>query len=101
MLPHRIIVSIDNDGVADLQWDRMVSDLRELGKLSNCIAICDVSESMTGEPMEVSVALGLLISELSGEPWHHRLITFSRRPELHQITGNNHVENTYFICQMH
>jgi hypothetical protein len=101
VLPHEIISSIDSDGVADLQWDRMVSDLRALGKLSNCIAICDVSGSMTGLPMEVSVALGLLISELSDEPWHHWLITFSKRPELHQIAGKTLWEKTNFIRRMH
>ncbi|CAL5054082.1 unnamed protein product [Urochloa decumbens] len=100
LLPHQIIESIDSDGVADLQWERMVSDLRALGKLSNCIAICDVSGSMYGEPIEVSVALGLLVSELSDEPWHHRLITFSERPELHQITGETLREKTNFIRRM-
>jgi hypothetical protein len=101
VLPHEIISSIDSDGVADLQWDRMVSDLRALGKLSNCIAICDVSGSMTGLLMEVSVALGLLISELSDEPWHHWLITFSKRLELHQIAGKTLWEKTNFIRRMH
>nr|CAB3471032.1 unnamed protein product [Digitaria exilis] len=101
LLPHEILASIDGDGVADLQWARMVSDLRELGKLSNCIAVCDVSGSMHGLPMDVCVALGLLVSELSDEPWHHRLITFSERPELHQITGKSLWEKTDFIRQMH
>jgi hypothetical protein len=53
VLPHEILASVeyadDEDiKVADLQWQRMVSDLRSLGKLSNCIAICDVSGSMYG-----------------------------------------------------
>ncbi|KAG2607621.1 hypothetical protein PVAP13_4NG262100 [Panicum virgatum] len=83
LLPHEILVSIGTDSVADLQWERMVADLRALGKLNNCIAVCDVSGSMEGEPMDVCVALGLLISELSDEPWHHRVITFSSVPQLH------------------
>ncbi|KAF8658579.1 hypothetical protein HU200_059040 [Digitaria exilis] len=100
LLPHQIIASIDDEGVADLQWERMLSDMRELGKLGNCMAICDVSGSMHGEPMDVSVALGLLISELSDEPWRHRLITFSRRPELHLIRGETLMEKTDFIRRM-
>ncbi|RLN11953.1 hypothetical protein C2845_PM09G20240 [Panicum miliaceum] len=71
------------------------------GKLSNCIAICDVSGSMSGLPMDVCVALGLLISELSDEPWHHRLITFSERPEMHLITGKTLRQKTNFIRRMH
>ncbi|CAN6170153.1 unnamed protein product [Urochloa humidicola] len=103
LLPHEILasVSVGGSGVADLQWERMVTDLRALGKLSNCIAICDVSGSMTGLPMDVCVALGLLVSELTDEPWRHRLITFSERPELHLITGNTLWEKTIFIRRMH
>ncbi|WMV47986.1 hypothetical protein MTR67_041371 [Solanum verrucosum] len=65
LLPHEIIASLnDSTGteVAELQWERMVNDLAKKGKLTNCMAICDVSGSMNGTPMEVSVALGLLIS---------------------------------------
>jgi hypothetical protein len=47
VLPHEILASVeyadDEDiKVANLQWQRMVSDLRELGKLSNYIVICGV-----------------------------------------------------------
>jgi hypothetical protein len=94
LLPHDILASVDGDGVADLQWERMVDDLRALGKLSNCFAICDVSGSMSGLPMDICVALGLLISELSDEPWHHPLITFSERAEMHLITGKTLGEKT-------
>lgn len=51
----------------------------------NCLAICDVSGSMDGTPMDASVALGLLISELSEEPWKGKLITFSHDPQLQVI----------------
>ncbi|KAG5588151.1 hypothetical protein H5410_048585 [Solanum commersonii] len=68
LLPHEIIASLNDSTraeVAELQWERMVNDLAKKGKLTNCMAICDVSGSMNGTPMEVSVALGLLISQLS------------------------------------
>ncbi|KAJ1260158.1 hypothetical protein BS78_10G211100 [Paspalum vaginatum] len=100
LLPHEILESIDTDGVADLQWQRMVADLREVGKLNNCIAVCDVSGSMYGLNMDVCVSLGLLISELSDEPWHHRVITFSSRPQLHLISGETLREKTDFIRRM-
>ncbi|GER26077.1 hypothetical protein STAS_01692 [Striga asiatica] len=72
LLPHEIVAGLkdgDNGQVAELQWRRMVDDLAKKGKMSNCLAICDVSGSMMGVPMEVSVALGVLVSELSEEPW--------------------------------
>ncbi|CAN1294562.1 Uncharacterized protein L728 [Linum perenne] len=70
------------------------------GKLSNCIAVCDVSGSMSGIPMEVCVALGLLVSELSEEPWKGKVITFSENPEMHLVEGSSLKEKTEFIRRM-
>ncbi|XP_051194809.1 uncharacterized protein [Lolium perenne] len=101
LLPHQIVESLGDDGgVADLQWQRMVDDMRALGKLTNCLAVCDVSGSMSGLPMEVCVALGLLVSELSDEPWRGRVVTFSEHPEIHRITGDTLSEKTGFVRAM-
>ena len=102
LLPHEIIKSLDEDGgqVAELQWERMVSDVAKKGKLRNCIAVCDVSGSMDGTPMEVCVAMGLLVSELSEEPWKGKLFTFSQDPQLHLIKGDTLLAKTEFIRKM-
>ena len=103
LLPHEIIGCLwDGDGgeVAELQWSRMVSDMLSKGKMKNCLAVCDVSGSMGGVPMEVSVALGLLVSELSEEPWKGKVITFSEYPQLHLIEGDGLWEKTEFIRRM-
>jgi hypothetical protein len=103
LLPHEIIRFLndgDGDEVAELQWERMVGDLAKKGKLTNCIAVCDVSGSMEGTPMEVCVALGLLVSELSEEPWKGKVITFSENPELHLIEGDSLQAKTEFISTM-
>ncbi|KAM5571117.1 hypothetical protein ABKV19_011637 [Rosa sericea] len=103
LLPHEIIASLnDGDGgqVAELQWKRMVEDLVELGKLRNCLAVCDVSGSMEGTPMEVCVALGLLVSELSEEPWKGKVITFSQNPQLHLIQGEDLSSKCEFVTRM-
>ncbi|OMO56033.1 hypothetical protein COLO4_35808 [Corchorus olitorius] len=103
LLPHEIIASLqDKDGgeVAELQWQRMVNDLLQKGKLRNCMAICDVSGSMKGIPMEVSVALGVLVSELSEEPWKGKLITFSKNPKLQMVEGETLEEKTSFVENM-
>ncbi|OMO81397.1 hypothetical protein COLO4_23626 [Corchorus olitorius] len=92
LLPHMIIKSLkEGTGgeVEVLQWKRMVDDLSAIGKLKNCLAISDVSGSMYGTPLEVSVALGLLVSDLSEEPWKGKLITFSRNPQLQIIEGDD------------
>ncbi|CAA7018376.1 unnamed protein product [Microthlaspi erraticum] len=103
VLPHEIIRDLDGeDGgqVAELQWQRMVDDLKTKGSLTNCIAVSDVSGSMIGDPMEVSVALGLLVSELSEEPWKGKMITFSKNPELQFVTGNDLRSKTSFVRRM-
>lgn len=104
LLPHEIIASLnevtDNGQVAELQWKRMVEDMRKKGKLTNCMAICDVSGSMNGTPMEVSVALGVLVSELSSKPWKGKLITFSKNPQLQIVEGNDLKSKTKFVRNM-
>ncbi|KAF5746389.1 hypothetical protein HS088_TW06G00560 [Tripterygium wilfordii] len=102
LLPHEIIAELEEDGgeVAELQWKRMVDDLLQKGNLSNCMAVCDVSGSMHGVPMEVSVALGVLVSELCEEPWKGKLITFSAYPELQKVVGENLREKTAFVRGM-
>ncbi|KAL3828243.1 hypothetical protein ACJIZ3_017045 [Penstemon smallii] len=105
LLPHEIIEknSKGSSGaaiVSELQWKRIVDDLLKKGKLTNCLAICDVSGSMSGTPMEVSVALGLLVSELSEEPWKGHVITFSSNPQLHLIKPGNLRSKTEFIRKM-
>ncbi|GAY52564.1 hypothetical protein CUMW_142830 [Citrus unshiu] len=99
--PHQIIKSLDakNENgaeVAELQWSRMVEDMSKKGKLTNCLAVTDVSASMGGFPMELSIALGLLVSELSEEPCKGKLITFSENPEIHLIQGDEINPETVF-----
>lgn len=106
LLPHEILsfqghnMDTDIDEVAELQWKRMVEDLSKKGKLRNSLAVCDVSGSMCGEPMEVCVALGLLTSELSEEPWRGNVITFSQNPQMHRIRGEKLQEKVNFVKEM-
>lgn len=105
LLPHKIISQLNDDGevgaeVAELQWARMVEDVAKKGKMKNSLAVCDVSGSMAGVPMEVCVALGLLVSELNEEPWKGKVITFSENPQLHLVTGSSLREKTKFITEM-
>ncbi|OVA17406.1 protein of unknown function DUF2828 [Macleaya cordata] len=103
LLPHKIIASLgyqDDCDVAELQWRRMVEDLSKKGKLRDCLNICDVSRSMTGTPMEVCVALGLLVSDLCEDPWKGKVITFSTDPQLHKIEGDNLRSKAEFVKHM-
>ncbi|GMP82849.1 hypothetical protein CsSME_00036979 [Camellia sinensis var. sinensis] len=55
---------------------------------------------MYGVPLEVSVALELLVSELSEEPWKGKLNTFSHDPQLHVIEGDTLLSKVRSIERM-
>lgn len=103
LLPHEIIGSVEEGDVgevAELQWKRMVEDMLKLGKMKNCLAVCDVSGSMCGTPMEVAISLGLLVSELSEDPWKGLVITFSGNPQLHLVKGDDLKTKCQFVRDM-
>jgi hypothetical protein len=105
VLPHEVLQeAIIHTGaeaqVAELQWKRIVSDLKQKGSLTNCMAVCDVSGSMYGTPIQVAIALGLLVSETSEEPWKGQLITFSANPQMHQVRGETLAEKYNFVQGM-
>ncbi|KAI9125808.1 hypothetical protein K1719_003226 [Acacia pycnantha] len=78
----------------------MVDDLLKKGKLRSSLAVCDVSGSMRGIPIDVSVAMGLLISETSEKPWKGKVITFSENPNLHVIKGGDLKTKVQFVRRM-
>ncbi|VAI42659.1 unnamed protein product [Triticum turgidum subsp. durum] len=86
LLPHEIAAAAyrgEDDNVSELQWRRMVDDLRSKGWLCNCISVCDVSGSIT--------------SELSEDPWAGKVITFSSTPEIHLIKGKTLAKKMAFV----
>uniref|UniRef100_A0A0E0M2Z3 Uncharacterized protein n=1 Tax=Oryza punctata TaxID=4537 RepID=A0A0E0M2Z3_ORYPU len=88
-MPHELVSAAlngEHDEAAELQWRRMVSALAAGGRLSNCIAVCGLSH------LAAAVALGLLISELSQDPWKGRVITFDAAQQLHKVCGATLVE---------
>ena len=65
-------------------------------KLSNCLAVADVSGSMGyfagghsdkkhPQPIHVCIALTLLLGELSAAPWNGSFLTFSTEPSIEHI----------------
>jgi len=44
---------------------------------------------MSGIPMEVAVALGLVIAEVAPPAWQNRVLTFESNPQWHQIVGDS------------
>ncbi|XXG39696.1 hypothetical protein AAC387_Pa01g0589 [Persea americana] len=103
VLPQNILSFLQcnyTDEIREWKWKGMVEHLSKAGKLTSCLSVCDVSGSMDGTPMEVCVALGLLASELSEEPWRGNVINFSEDPQLYRIQGKTLQEKVEFIKRM-
>ena len=95
VLPHELIAAAlkgEHDEDAELQWRRMAASLAAEGRLANCIAVCGLSgatSAATDTAASAAIALGLLISELSQEPWKGRVITFNETHQLHKVLGTS------------
>jgi hypothetical protein len=64
------------------------------------IAVVDTSGSMTmssnpsARPIDISVSLGIYFAERNKGPFKDHFITFSRRPRMQKVQGNNIAEKT-------
>lgn len=57
------------------------------------IPICDLSGSMNGTPMAVSIALGIYLSQRNQSIFRNGFITFSQTPSFVQLTGKTLLDN--------
>lgn len=75
--------------LAEVQWRHLVASIKMKGSLTSTVAVVDVSGSMSGKPMEVAIALGLLTSQVTSPPWDNAVITFSKNPIFHRVQGSS------------
>ena len=80
---------VDVDDTVEAQWNAMIHRLEDVGKLKQSLSVVDVSGSMSGEPMEVAVALGLVTAQLNRGCFSDRCITFSSTPHWEIIRGDS------------
>ena len=94
LMPHELVkVYYDTYGrgqdVDDLtieaQWVDLRERIKELGSLGNWVSVVDTSGSMSGTPMLVAIALGILVSEVCHPYFKNRFITFSDNPQWHVL----------------
>ena len=75
------------DATAEIQLGEIVKKLKETGMFQDTLPLCDVSGSMSGVPMQVSVMLGYIVSQLQNGVFKDKVITFSKDPQLVKLTG--------------
>jgi hypothetical protein len=76
-----------NDKTIDLQWEALPNYME--GETFNGLVVADVSGSMMGMPMAVSISLAMYIAERNTSPvWKDKFLTFSAQPELQSIVGS-------------
>ncbi|KAF9380116.1 hypothetical protein CPB97_008547 [Podila verticillata] len=95
LMPHQLVQesqslrNVDREDLRvktmDAQWNAYVDKLAENGKMKSSLAICDVSGSMSGEPMQVAVALSLLLAQLNQPPFDKAILTFSANPQMYRV----------------
>lgn len=89
LFPHVLYQAICNgenpDGV-EAQWNNLPDYMAN--STERILPVCDVSGSMMGLPMDVSVSLGIYISERNKGIFKDAFITFSERPEMNYLKGS-------------
>ncbi|KAF9130216.1 hypothetical protein BG015_004039 [Linnemannia schmuckeri] len=110
LLPHQLVteatnlLSVDREELrvktVEAQWKSYVDRLAASGTMDSTIAICDVSGSMSGEPMEVAIALSLLLAQLSRPPFNRVVLTFSADPSIHIIKEGSLINQVQSLRNM-
>lgn len=88
--------------VFDGQWRTLVQRIKDSGTLESCIAVCDVSGSMSypsfpdnTTPMDSAIGLSLLIAEVAKPPFSGAFITFSESPTVERVDLAKPLEEKY------
>lgn len=81
----------DMDAI-EAQWLAILQPIKESGTLANTLAMCDFSGSMLGDPLHVSMALGLIIASCNTGVFKNHILTFDSVPTLHKFKGTTLID---------
>lgn len=87
LYPYQIYKSVQSDYSKTLEalWNQ----LPDYTSGKNALVVADVSGSMSGDPMSVSVSLALYFAERNVGQFKDHFITFSANPVLQKVVGKN------------
>jgi hypothetical protein len=89
LFPHQLYIAMQqgqNETAVEAQWQALPNYME--GSSERILPVCDVSASMEGLPMEVSVGLGLYIAERNEGIFKNAFLTFSETPSMEFVQGN-------------
>ena len=88
VFPHEIVRAIsdrhvdgDEEVLLTAQWQAIRDKVSGAGAMGKCVPMCDFSGSMSGVPLEVSMALGILLSEVNAPAFCGGMLTFDSVPQ--------------------
>ena len=81
----------------DEMWKAQTDHIGD--NVSNALVMADVSGSMSGTPMHVSIGLGMYIAERNKGKFHNHFMTFSSDPSLVEVKGKNVVDKIKNMSQ--
>lgn len=84
VFPHELVqdcmqrgLNRESEDILQAQWNSIRSSTVNLGRV---VPMCDFSGSMAGIPLQASMALGILISEVASEQFRDHMLTFDSTP---------------------
>ena len=89
LFPHQLYQAYarcENQKAVEAQWMNLIDYMADSNE--RIIPVCDVSGSMTGLPMDVSVSLGIYTSERNKSIFKDAFITFSGQPKMQYLKGS-------------
>lgn len=96
IMPHELVAqtlqhgrSADEQDITQAQWISIREKMAAGGGLGKAVAMCDFSGSMEGLPKLISLALGILISEVTHPSFRDHILTFDSDPKWHSFAGKS------------
>ena len=96
IMPHELVAqtlqhgrSADEHAIIQAQWESIRTKLAAGGGLGKAVAMCDFSGSMEGLPKLISLALGILISEVTHPSFRDHILSFDAEPRWHSFAGKS------------